>query len=78
MPLFSLLGGAGSAIAITIDILLLATGFWAVAALYAGYRLAHAGNRALNPPARHPDAAIIAGLYGTAWMSLYLVVTLLG
>ena len=75
-PLFELLGGSGTLAVVATRILLLASGFWAFAALYAAYWLARANRVESDAPAPRHDTALWLGLYATGWISLYLVVVL--
>jgi hypothetical protein len=75
-PLFELLGGEVTlAIAVT-RLVLLGSGFWAAAALYAAYRFSLAGPVETDAPSKPRDTALWLGLYAAGWITLYLVVVL--
>jgi len=76
-PLFEILSGEASIGLIVTRALLLASGFWAAAALFAAYLFAHAGGAAAALSARRRDGGLSLGLYAAAWTALYLLVFLL-
>jgi hypothetical protein len=73
MPLFTLFGGDLSTLAFSINIILLLSGFWPLAAAYAGYAFLRIG---MPTDQRAPagQRGLLLGGYATVWTGLYLIV----
>jgi hypothetical protein len=76
-PLFEMLSSQPSVTLLVTRSLLLASGFWAVLALFLAYLAAHAGGAAAALAARRRDGGLALGLYAAAWLAAYLVVFVL-
>jgi len=76
-PLFEMLSNPPGVALIATRSLLLASGFWAVLAIFIAYVLAHAGGPAAALSARQRDGGLALGLYAAAWITLYMVVALI-
>jgi hypothetical protein len=76
-PLFEMLSNPPGVAMIATRSLLLASGFWAVLAVFIAYVLAHAGGAAAALSSRRRDGGLALGLYAAVWLTLYLVVYLL-
>lgn len=77
LPFFGLGAPSASALQITVDILLLATGFWPVVIVASGYRI---WQNAIGGGAARPAGQIglILGAIATVWTILYLIAAIAG
>lgn len=73
MPLFTLFGGDLSTLALSINIVLLLSGFWPLAAAYACYAFLRIGTPA-DQRAPAGERGLLLGGYATVWTGLYLIV----
>jgi hypothetical protein len=73
MPLFTLFGGGLSTLVLSINAVLLLSGFWPLAAAYAGYAFLRTG---MPTDQRAPagQRGLLLGGYATVWTGLYLIV----
>ena len=74
MPLFTLIGGNLSPLALSINLVLLLFGFWPLAAAYAAYAFLRADGSATPRPRIVADRGLLLGGYAALWTSLYLIV----
>jgi len=72
MPLFTLFGDSLSSLALSINIILLLSGFWLLAAAYAAYAFLRTGTQT-NQRARAGERGLMLGGYATVWTGLYLI-----
>lgn len=73
MPLFTLFGDSLSTLALSINIVLLLSGFWPLAAAYAAYAFLRIGTPA-RQRAPAGERGLLLGGYATVWTLLYLIV----
>lgn len=73
MPLFTLFGDSLSTLALSINIVLLLSGFWPLAGAYAAYAFLR-----IDAPTRQRvpagERGLLLGGYATVWTGLYLIV----
>ena len=72
MPGFTLMGSGLSILQVTVNVLLLITGFWPIAAAYVFYLFVRVAPAAT---ARRPtgELALLLGAYAVVWTGMYLV-----
>lgn len=73
MPLFTLFGDSLSTLALSINIVLLLSGFWPLAAAYAAYAFLRIGTPT-RQRAPASERGLLLGGYATVWTGLYLIV----
>jgi len=76
-PLFEMIAGEPSVGLIATRSLLLATGFWPIAAGFLAAAFATHRQGAALFAARRRDGGLALGLYAAAWMTLYLAIFVL-
>lgn len=75
MPAFTLLGEGLTAAEFSINVIMLATGFWSIATAYAGYLFA--GIKTAGGKDRpSSQRGLLLGAYAVVWTGLYLIVAL--
>jgi hypothetical protein len=77
MPAITLFGGGLTVAQISINVLLLLTGFWSIFGAYLAAIYAR-GNTARAEHRPNTKRGLLLGAYALAWTTLYLIVTLPG
>ena len=76
-PAFTLLGGSLSTVVIAVNIILLGTGFWALAAAWIAFRvLSTPAARGILRAGPSGGRGLWIGGYAAAWTTLYAIVAL--
>lgn len=77
LPAFSLFGPAVNASAITLDLLLLVTGFWPLFLGFFAYKslLTEAGQKQQKIPSG--ESGLLVGYYATGWTIIYLILAMI-
>lgn len=73
MPAFTLVGGGLSTLAISINVVMLATGFWPLLATGIFFAFVRTGGP-LEIRARIKELGLLLGLYAAVWTALYLII----
>jgi hypothetical protein len=73
MPAFALVGGGLSTLAISINVVMLVTGFWPLLAAGIVFAFLRTGAQ-LETRARFEEHGLLLGAYAAVWTALYVIV----
>lgn len=73
MPAFTLVGGGLSTLAVSINIVMLVTGFWPLLAAAIVFAFLRTGPQ-IEIRARFKERGLLLGAYATVWTALYVIV----
>jgi hypothetical protein len=78
LPAVTVYGGAGGIPAVTVQILLFATGFWGFATLAVLFRFLSPGSAMRLGSTVRSQKGLLIGCWATVWSAFYLIVTFVG